>query len=248
MSRAETPSRRDASGTPAAPRLTDAIRSAASDFYFNSWRLVPANLLWGLAFVALLLAIASAPAALLLSPLLAFPTVGIFRLAALIVRGGHVSFWDGLAAWRSLFLPTLLLGVALSVSGAVLGTNVMSGFAQGDPLGWALATIAGWGIVATWVISCAAWPLLADPAREARPIGERGRLAALLVLAQPRRMAGLAAALFVVLAISTIAFAAVVTISVAFSALVASHLVLPAADRLESSLGARDAARRSSSD
>jgi len=42
-------------GRPRGPGLAAAIRAAAYDFYYQSIRLVPANLLWGLAFLAWLI-------------------------------------------------------------------------------------------------------------------------------------------------------------------------------------------------
>ena len=83
---AEQPAR-----APAAPRLGGALRGAAIDFYFNSWRLVPANLAWSAGLVAILaLAATVSLLALLLVPLLALPTVGIYRLAALILSLIHI--------------------------------------------------------------------------------------------------------------------------------------------------------------
>lgn len=220
----------------AAPTLGRALRSAASDFYFNSWRLVPANLVWGAAFLIILVSASIAPALVLLAPLLALPTVGIFRIAALITRGENVSFWDGLVAWRDYAVPTILLGVGLAGCALVFATNVVVGLASGNALGWTISTLAFWGLVATWVVAWTAWPLLVDPARRGKPVRGRLRVALLLILAHPVRMLALGALLAVLLAASTVAFAALVTISVAFAALVACRYVLPAADRLEARL------------
>jgi hypothetical protein len=228
---------------PAAPSLGRALRSAASDFYFNSWRLVPANLVWGAGFVALLIAASIAPLLALLAPLLALPTVGIFRIAALIARGESASFWDGLAAWRDFFVPTILLGVGLAGCATVFATNVVLGLVSDNVIGWSLSTLAFWGLVATWVLGWTAWPLLVDPARRGVPIRARLRVAVLLVLAHPMRMLGLGALLAVLLAASTVAFAALVSISVAFAALVACRYILPAADRLEQRLADQAEAR-----
>ena len=74
------------------------------------------------------------------------------------------------------------------------------------------------------------------------PVRERLRLAALLLLAYPRKLGGLGLTLFVVVAISTIAFVALLTFAVALSALVAARFVLPAADRLEGRLAGREVA------
>ena len=61
-----------------APRLGRALRSAATDFYFNSWRLVPANLVWTAILVGVLALAAGVSAlALFLVPLRVLPTGGI---------------------------------------------------------------------------------------------------------------------------------------------------------------------------
>jgi hypothetical protein len=78
-----------------------------------------------------------------------------------------------------------------------------------------------------------AWPLVMDPLREGQPLRARLRLAVILVLAHPLRMGALALVLAAFLAASAVLAAALITVSVAYCALVAAHFVLPAADRLE---------------
>jgi hypothetical protein len=219
--------------------LSATIRVAAIDFYFNSWRLVPANLLWGAVFAIALVGIVIHPAGSLLVPLLALPTVGIYRIAALIARADAASFWDGLAAWRAFLVPALLLGTALAGCEAILLGNVVFGLASGSLSGWALATLAGWGLAASWILSWTLWPLLVDPRREDQSVRTRLRTAVALAVARPRRAIALGAAMFVFLAVSTVAFAALVSVSMAFAALVACREVLPAADRLEGRLADR---------
>lgn len=227
-------SRAEPLAVPASPAIGRALRASAVDFYFHSWRLVPANALWGAALVALLLLVTVAPLlALLLLPILAFPTVGLFRLAALITRGEAVAFSDALAAWRLYAGPTLLAGASLSFVGLVFAVNVFGGLSSGSAIGWGLATFAIWGLLAMAAFASALWPLLVDPLRVELPVRTRFRLAGLLVLAFPLRLGLLALVLLVILAISTVLFAALLTISVAYCALVACHYVLPAADRFE---------------
>ena len=102
------------------------------------------------------------------------------------------------------------------------------------------ATLAGWGAVALLIYAAVVWPLLADPARATEPARERARLAGYVVLAAPFRMFALTVVVVLVTVVSTIAFAALVTISVAFVALVGCHMVLPDADRLVAHLAERD--------
>lgn len=224
---------------PAAPRLGGALRGAAIDFYFNSWRLVPANLAWSAGLVAILaLAATVSLLALLLVPLLALPTVGIYRLAVLIVRGEPVALSDGFAAWRRFGAPALALGFALLAAGTMFGSNVWLGLSRGDVAGWSLATLAFWGLVVVAMAAGVAWPVLVDPRRETLDTRARVRLAILLVVAHPVRFAALTLVLGLIVALSTVGFAALLTISVSYVALVAARYVLPAADRLEARLAA----------
>jgi uncharacterized membrane protein YesL len=230
------------------PSIPGAIRASAVDVFYNSWRLVPANLVWGAGFVAIALVGLSAPVlGLLLVPLLAFPTVGLFRLGALIARGEGVSLSDAFAAWRQYFPPTLAAGVAITVGVVVAGWDMAAGIMSDALIGWILGTLAAWGLLLVLAVSLAFWPLLVDPARAERPVRERVKLAGLLVVAYPLRVAALLAVIVVILVASFVAFAALITISVAFVALVASRWVLPAADRLEARMAARDQAGSSAS-
>ena len=227
---------------PAAPSIGGAIRAAAQDGYYHSWRLVPANLVWSVVAIAVAGLVLVTPAAILLLPLLALPTAGLFRVATRIARGEAVSFWDAIDAWRTDALQTIAIGAGFVAAAVVLGFNVISGLTSDSPLGWALATLAGWGLVVAWVLAWTVWPILLDPARADRSLADRLRLAGLLVLAHPIRLGLLGIVLGLFLAVSTLAVVALATVSVAFSALIASRFVLPAADRLEARLGAGTAA------
>ena len=107
-------------------------------------------------------------------------------------------------------------------------------------LGWALATFAAWALVTAWLAGLAFWPILVDPVRDHEPVRRRVRLAGLLVVAYPVRLGALGIVLTVISLLSAIAFAALVTVSVSYVALVACRYVLPASDRLETRLTGRD--------
>lgn len=231
-------SRADPVALPPAPRLSGALRTALTDFYFNSGRLVPANAAWGLAALGIGFALLAWPlVGLLLAPLLAVPTAGVFRVAARVVRTEpDVSWRDAFAAWRDLGGPALGLGAVAVAVAVILGSNLVVGLAQADPVGWVMATFAGWGLVVLWCGAIAAWPILVDPARERQPVRQRLRLAALLVLAFPVRFAALGLAVGLVVVVSALLTAVLLTVGVAYVALVAGRFVLPAADRLEARL------------
>jgi uncharacterized membrane protein YesL len=218
---------------PDAPRLGGALRSAAVDFYYNSWRLVAANVVWGLGLILVLLAPVGWLVALVFAVLLAVPTAGIYRMAALIVRGDAVYLSDAFRAYRDHFGTALGVGLATIVLLFVLGFNVVTGLTQGSPIGWALATLAGWSLVFLILFLVTAWPVLMDPRRADSTVRQRLRLAGVLVLAFPFRIGALAVLVVLITAVSTVLFAALLTISVAFVALLSTRYVLPAADRYE---------------
>jgi hypothetical protein len=165
------------------------------------------------------------------------PTAGVFRVAARIVRGEPgVGLRDVAWPYRQGRGRWLVVGVAVVAAGIMLGTNVLVGLIGGEPAGWAIATLAGWGLVVVWCGALVAWPLLVDPTRAATPLGALLRLVGALLLAHPLRFAGLGLSMAVVTAFSIVLAAAILTVSVAFVALVACRSVYPAADRLEPAL------------
>jgi uncharacterized membrane protein YesL len=218
------------------PGLGAAVRLALSDGFYHSWRLVPANLVWAAVAVAVAFVAVFVPLGFVALPVLALPTAGIFRVTTRIARGEAVSFWDAVDAWRTDLLRTLGLGALAVLAAAVLTTNTIVGFASETPIGWSVGTLALWGVLGLWLYAWTAWPILLDPDRIERPLRDRLRLAGLLVLAHPVRIGILGIALAVFLAVSTVAIVALVSVSVSFAALVATRLVLPAADRLEERL------------
>ena len=220
------------------PRLGGAVRLALTDFYFNSVRLVAANVVWGAAVAGVALAWLAWPlAGLVLTPLLALPTVGVFRLAGRIVRtDGHVSFRDALAAFRDYARPALVLGLASVAAGVVLGTNAIVGLTQSEPIGWIIGTFAAWGLVVLWCGAIVAWPLVVDPQRAGYSLARRLRLVGLLLLAFPGRFAMLGIAILLIAAVSTILVAAILTIGLSFIALLTCRYVYAVADRFEARL------------
>jgi hypothetical protein len=226
--------------------LAAAFRAAATDFYYQSIRLVPANLLWGLAFLAwLVITVSTGPlVTLATAPLVAVPWVGVVRLAALTARGQDVVLSDVGTAIRRFGLVAVASGALLALAVAILASNAYLGANLGGPVGWVLTTLSLTGLFALWVLSWPFWVLLVDPEREDRPLRSRARIAALLVVAAPGRLAWLSLLLAVLLLVSTVAFVAVLTIAPAYAALVSARYCLPLSDRLEHWLdgrGERDA-------
>jgi hypothetical protein len=220
--------------------LRAALGRGASDLYYHSVRIVPVNLAWGAGFLLTLWCWATlgSIAAAVLSVALAFPVAGLARLGGLLVRDRDVNLSDALDPLRRRPVAVLATGTGLATAVLVLTANVVNGLGHGGPAGWAMATLAGWGLLGTAMVGVAVWPLLTDPRRDARSASDLARLAGLLVLAQPVRMAALALLVTAALALGTLAFVVLLVVGVGFAMLVACRYVLPAADRLEARLAA----------
>lgn len=229
--------------TAAPPTLRGALRAAGQDLFYNSWRVVPANVVLGALLIAALVAwaVVGPLATLPLAVLAAAPLAGLFRLGGQATRGRDVNLSDAADPVRESPVAVLGAGLAFTIGAAVLLGDILSAILAPSVVGWAIGTAAAWGLLALVAFGFAWWPLATDPARAGVPHRERARLAGLLVLAYPGRMALLALVLAAILAASTALTAALLTVAPGFVALVACRFVLPAADRLEASLAARDA-------
>src|SRR6266542_1300001 len=218
---------------PDPPRLGGAMREAAFDLYYNSWRMVPANIVWGVLFVAVILLGGLWLPFLVLLAVLAVPFAGIVRMAAGVARGAGTSFSDFTTGMRRFLWPALATGAVATLLAIAFGVNVVLGLQLGGLFGWFLSAMALYGEIGLAMTLVAIWPILVDHLREDLPVRRRLWLALLVNLARPVRMFFLTALLTALLVASTVLFAAVVTVSVAYVSLVAARYVLPAADRLE---------------
>lgn len=224
---------RDELAVPDAPRLGAAFRGAAVDFYYNSWRLLPGNLVWGALLLAILVASITWPPALALLALLSFPFAGLSRLAALLARGDAASFADFATGMRRAFWPALVTGIAAVVLAATFTFNIFFGLQVGGPVGWSFSALAFYGDIGLAMVLVAFWPILVDPVREGLPLRRRLWLAVLVNLARPGRMFVLTLLIVALLLVSTVLVAVLLTVAVAYVSLVAARYVLPLADRLE---------------
>src|SRR5690349_13400779 len=124
-----------------------ALRQSLRDFYFNSWRLAPANLVWGAVLVVALFAgpFTVVGAGLLVA--LAIPTAGLYRVGALVARAEPAAFSDFVAGMRRFGAIAVLVAVAVAILATVLATNVIVGLDAAGPLGWFISAMALWGLV-----------------------------------------------------------------------------------------------------
>jgi hypothetical protein len=194
---------------------------------------VPANIVWGVLLLVIAAAAVTWLPAILLVSLLAVPAAGMYRMAALLTRGAPVGFSDFLTGMRRFAGPALALGAASTVLGLLFTANVGLGLAQGSLAGGVFAVLALYANLALAIYLVAAWPIVVDPVRETMSFRGRLRLAFYVVASRFGRMLGLTLVVLAILLVSTILFAALITISVAYVSLVGTRYVLPAADRFE---------------
>jgi hypothetical protein len=216
--------------------LRRALRQSLTDFYFNSWRLAPANLVWGAGLVVALLAGPNTVIGMAVLVALAVPVAGLHRMAALIARGEAAAFSDFVGGMRRYALPALAIGALAIVLALVFTTNLVVGLGNGGPLGWVISALALHGLVALAMFLVAFWPILVDPNREALGLRARLTLTLLAVIGRPLRLFALTAVVGIVLAVSVVLFAALMIVTVAYVSLVASRYVLPLVDELEARL------------
>lgn len=218
---------------PDPPTIAGSLKSAAGDFYFNSWRLVPANVIWG-ALLLIVLVLGGVWLPLLgLVFLLAVPAAGMYRLAALIQRGEPVAFTDGLAAMLRFAGPALLIGISATFAVVVFTADIAIGLSSGGIAGGVFAILGAYADLAIVMYLVVAWPIVVDPLREQTSLGRRLRLAFFVVAARPGRIFVLTLVIGAITLISTVLIVMLLTVSVAYVSLVATRYVLPAADRFE---------------
>jgi uncharacterized membrane protein YesL len=211
-----------------------AVRQAAVDFYFNSWRFVPANMLWAFGLLVVLFAGVIWPPALVLGVLLAAPVAGMHRMAALLARGEAASISDFVDGMRRFGTAAASIAAGAALISAVLTTNLLIGFGSGGPLGWFLGATALYGDIALAMSLVAIWPVLVDPRHEAAPLRRRLQLAGLVVIGRPGRLFLLTLLIVALLTVSVVLLAAIVLVGVGYTSLLATRWVLPAVDELES--------------
>jgi len=213
--------------------IGQAIRLAATDFYFNSLRFVPANVAWALGVLVVLFATLTWPPAVVLGVLLAVPIAGIHRMAAALARDEATSIADFVAGMRRFGLEATLVLAGAASLGGVLVTNALNGFSSNEPVGWFIGATALWGLVALAMITIAIWPVLVDPRREDLSLRRRLQLAGLVVVGRPGRLFLLTLLIALLLVASTAVLGAIVLVGVSYTSILATRWVLPAADELE---------------
>lgn len=225
-------SRAEPRGYPPRPRIGRALRDAAVDLYYHSLAFVIANVVLGALLAAIVyLALLFPPAALLLA-MAVLPAAGMMRMAARLHRDLHTDLGDALEVLRAP-MPFLAMGAAQVAISAVLVVDVVVALAWGSWAGTVLIVGAAYGLVALWVFSVVAWPLLLDPVRDSMSVRSRLHLAAHILVREPMRLGLLAGLLAGGLLVAGILIVPLGTFAVAAAWLASVRYVLPLADLIE---------------
>ena len=228
-------SRAEPEPAPSLPSVRRAAREAVVDFFYNGWAFLGANVAVGMVLLAAFYgALYVSPWLLLLAGAVVVPVAGTMRMATRLRRDGHTDLGDfGEVRGHG---RVLLVGLAELAILVVLAVDVAIGLASGSWFGVVLLAGAAYGFAAIWALSVSAWPVLLDPVRDGAPIRSRLRLATLVLFVHPWRVGGIALVSAIVVVVSTVLVAPILTIAVSFICLLGARAVLPLSDEVEARL------------
>ena len=206
-------------------RLRTALGVAAADLYHQSWRLVVLNALFGAVVLSVVLASISMPAGLALLVLVGPAAVTVMHCAVTLAQTEDLRLAEAVRGLRQHWRRGLLLGALVALA-ALLGASAVPFYARAGTWAWPLAVLSAYLLVLFLVFQLALWPLAVYEA--ARPFRVVLRDAALVVGRRPFGFAGLAVAVLLVNAIGlAAAILPFLTLTIAYSFLVAAHFALP---------------------
>ena len=205
--------------------VRSALRAAVGETYRFSWRLLVVNTAVSAAVSVVVLVVSTLPLALLLAPLLAGPVAAaLVHCTVKLIREEEFQLADALEGLRLHWRRGLVLG-GLFGAGLMLGVLAVSFYVSEQHRALPLAVLAVYVVAVYCLIVLVAWPLaIANP--QARLL-DALREAWLLVLRTPLRFLMLGAALLLVNVLGAVTVLPLLTLTVAYSFLVAGHLVLP---------------------
>jgi hypothetical protein len=163
--------------------------------------------------------------ALVLVVLIGPAAATVMHCAVTLAQTEELRLAEALTGLRRHWRRGLLLGVLVTV-GALLGGFAVPFYARAGTWAWPLAALTVYVLLVFVLFQLALWPLAVFEA--AHPFADVAREAAGAVLRRPLGFVGLALALFVVNAVGVVAaIVPFLTLTIAYSFLVAAHYALP---------------------
>jgi hypothetical protein len=206
-------------------RLRTALAVAAADLYHQSWRLVVLNLFFGAVVVGVVLATLALRVALVLAVLLGPAAAAVMHCAVTLAQTEELRLAEAISGLRRYWRRGLLLGALLAFA-AVLGTIAVPFYARAGAWAWPFAALTVYVLFIFLLFQLAVWPLAVY--ESTRAFRDVLRDAALVVVRRPLGFAGLALALLLVNALGVVAAVLpFLTLTIAYSFLVAAHFALP---------------------
>jgi hypothetical protein len=206
-------------------RLRTALGVAAVDLYHQSWRLVVLNVFLGAVLLAVVLATVTVRAAVILAVLFGPAVAAVMHCAVTLAQTEDLRLGEAFVGLRRLWRRGLLLGLLLVVA-AGLGVVAVPFYSRAGSWAWPFAALTLYVLLVFALFQLALWPLAAyEPTR---PLRDVMREAAFALGRRPLGFAGLALALVLVNGLGVVA--AVIpflTLTLAYSFLVAAHFALP---------------------
>ena len=205
--------------------LPRALGVAASDLYHQSWRLIVLNAMLGVILVGVILASLAIRPAILLVVLLGPAAAAVMHCAVTLAQTEELRLAEAVVGLRRHWRRGLALG-AIAAAAAILAAIAVPFYSRAGTWAWPLAALSSYVLLVFCLFQLALWPLAVfEPARPFRAVA---RDAAFVVGRRPWGFAGLALALFLVNAIGVVAaILPFLTLTIAYSFLVAAHFALP---------------------
>jgi hypothetical protein len=205
--------------------LPRALGVAAADLYHQSWRLIVLNASLGLVLAGVVLVSLAIRPAILLVVLLGPAAAAVMHCAVTLAQTEELRLSEAVVGLRRHWRRGLALG-ALVAGAAILGAIAVPFYSSAGTWAWPLAALSLYVLLVFALFQLALWPLAVY--EDTRPLREVVRDAVHVVGRRPWGFAGLAFALLLVNALGVAAaILPFLTLTIAYSFLVAAHFALP---------------------
>jgi hypothetical protein len=206
-------------------RVAPALRRAAADFYRQSWRLAILNTIFCAGAIAVAFAAAGWLPAIALVVLLGPLAAALVHSCVVLVETEELRLLDAVEGLRLHWRRGLALGAVTAIVGAAGAVSIVV-YAHAHTFVWPLAFLVAYLLLLLAVLQLVLWPLaIAHPGQ---PLGLCARDAVLFALRRPWAVLRLAVALALVnLVGAALAVLPLLTLTISYTFLAATHFVLP---------------------